>query len=74
VLYSVLTESGIPRKLVGLIQTCLHETYSTVRTGKYQSDKFPVQNGLKQRKLYHRCFSTFLWNTPLEGPKKTREG
>jgi hypothetical protein len=27
---------------------CLNETYSTVRIGKYQYDKFPLQNGLKQ--------------------------
>jgi hypothetical protein len=27
---------------------CLGETYSTVHIGKYQSDKFPIQNGLKQ--------------------------
>jgi hypothetical protein len=38
----------MPRKLVGIIQTCLNETYSTVRIGKYQSDKFPIQNCLKQ--------------------------
>jgi hypothetical protein len=48
VLYSILIEFGIPRKLVGLIQMCLNETYSTVRIGKFQSDKFPIQNGLKQ--------------------------
>jgi hypothetical protein len=46
--YNILTEFGIPRKVVGLIQMCLNETYSRVRTGKYQSDKFPIQNGLKQ--------------------------
>jgi hypothetical protein len=27
---------------------CVNETYSTVRIGKFQSDKFPIQNGLKQ--------------------------
>jgi hypothetical protein len=27
---------------------CLNETYSKVRVGKLLSDKFPVQNGLKQ--------------------------
>jgi hypothetical protein len=27
---------------------CLNETYNTVRIGKYQSDKFHIQNGLKQ--------------------------
>jgi hypothetical protein len=47
VLYNILIEFGLPRKLVGLIKMCLNETYSTVRTGKFQSDKFPIQNGLK---------------------------
>jgi hypothetical protein len=27
---------------------CLNETYSKVRVGKFMSDKFPIQNGLKQ--------------------------
>jgi hypothetical protein len=27
---------------------CLNKTYSTVRIGKYECDKFPIQNGLKQ--------------------------
>jgi hypothetical protein len=27
---------------------CLNKTYSTVHIGKYQSDKLPIQNGLKQ--------------------------
>jgi hypothetical protein len=48
VLYNILSEFGIPRKLVGQIQTCLNETYSTVRMHKNQSDKFSIQNGLKQ--------------------------
>jgi hypothetical protein len=34
-LYHILTEFQIPRKLAGLIQMCLNETYSTVLTGKY---------------------------------------
>jgi hypothetical protein len=36
-------------KLVRLIKVCLNETYSRVRIGKYLSDSFPIQNGLKQR-------------------------
>jgi hypothetical protein len=32
VLYNILSEFGIPRKLVGLIKMCLNETYSTVRS------------------------------------------
>jgi hypothetical protein len=30
------------------IKMCLNETYSKVRIGKYLSDNFPIQNGLKQ--------------------------
>jgi sorting nexin-29 len=48
VLYTILTELGIPRKIAGLIKMCLNETHSTMSVGKYQSDKFPIQNGLKQ--------------------------
>jgi hypothetical protein len=45
---NIVIEFGIPRKQVVLIQMYLNENYSTVRRGKYQSDKFPIQNGLKQ--------------------------
>jgi hypothetical protein len=40
VLYNVLTEFRTPRKLAGLIKTCLNETYSTVHIGKNLSDSF----------------------------------
>jgi hypothetical protein len=33
-LYNILIEFRIPRKLVGLIQMCLNETYSRVHIGK----------------------------------------
>jgi hypothetical protein len=52
----------IARKLVALIKMCLNETYSTVRTGKNLSDKFPVQNGLKQGDV----LLTLLFNFALE--------
>jgi hypothetical protein len=48
VLYNILLEFGIPKKLFKLIKMCLNETYSKVRVGKLLSDKFPIQNGLKQ--------------------------
>jgi hypothetical protein len=73
-LYNILIEFGIPRKLVGLIKMCVNETCSTVHIGKYQSDKFPLQNGLKLGDVYHHCFSTLLWNTPLGGSKGTKRG
>jgi hypothetical protein len=47
VLYNILLESGIPKKLVRLIKMCLNETYSKVHVGKLLSDKFPIQNELK---------------------------
>jgi hypothetical protein len=48
VMDNILTDSGIPMKLVMLIQMCLNETYSTVRIGKHLSDIFPIKNCLKQ--------------------------
>jgi hypothetical protein len=47
-LYNILSELGIPRKLVGINEMCLNEIYSTGRIGKKRSEKFPVENVLKQ--------------------------
>jgi hypothetical protein len=38
ILYNILIEFGIPRKLVGLIKMCVNETYSRVRIGKNLTD------------------------------------
>jgi len=48
VLYKILIEFGIPRKLVSLLKMSLTETYSRVQVGKNVSDRFPIRNGLKQ--------------------------
>jgi hypothetical protein len=62
VLYYILIEFEIARKLVGLTKICLNETYSTVHIGKNLFGKFPIQNGLKQRDT----FSPLLFNFALE--------
>jgi hypothetical protein len=61
-LYNILIEFGVPIKIVRLIKMCLNETYSNVRIGKYLSDSFPIQNGLKQGD----DLSPLLFNFPLE--------
>jgi hypothetical protein len=48
VLYNILIEFGVPMKLVRLNNMCLNETCGKVCIGKYLSDSFPTQNGLKQ--------------------------
>jgi hypothetical protein len=48
VLYNILLEFSVPKMLVRLIKMCLNETYSKVCVDILLSDKFPIQNGLKQ--------------------------
>jgi hypothetical protein len=48
VLHNILIEFGVPIKLVRLINLCLNETCSRVRTRKHLSDRFPIQNDIKQ--------------------------
>jgi hypothetical protein len=61
ILYNILLEFGVPKKLVRLIKMCLNETYSKVRIGKLLSDKFPIQNGLK----HGDALSPLLFNFSL---------
>jgi hypothetical protein len=49
-------------KLVRLIKMYLNETYSKVRMGKYLSDNFSIQNGLKEG----GALSPLLFNFALE--------
>ena len=60
VLYKILLEFGIPRKLVRLIKMSLTETYSRVRVGKNVSDRFPIRNGLKRGDALSSMLLTLL--------------
>jgi hypothetical protein len=62
VLYNILLEFGIPKKLVRVIKMYLNEAYTKVRIGKLLSDKFPIHNGLKQGD----ALSPLLFNFALE--------
>jgi hypothetical protein len=45
-----------------LIKICLNETCTEIHIGKYLSDSFPIQNGLKQGD----AISSLLFNFALE--------
>jgi len=62
VVYTILTEFGVPVKLARLIKMCLNETYTRVWVGKHLSDMLPIINGVKQ--VY--TLSQLLFNYALE--------
>jgi hypothetical protein len=62
VLYNILLEFSVPKKLVRLIKMCLNETYSRFHIGKFSTDKFSIQNELKQGD----ALSPLLFNFALE--------
>jgi hypothetical protein len=72
-LYSIFIESGIPMKLVRLIEMCLNETYSKIPKpiGKNQFS-FSVQNWLKKGDAPSQMHFKLLRNMPLGRSKNTR--
>jgi len=74
VLYKILIEFGIPRKLVRLVQMSLTETYSRVRVGKNVSDRFPIRNGLKQGDALSPVHFNFALEYAIRRVQVNRDG
>jgi hypothetical protein len=60
VLLSIVTDFAVPRKLLGIIAVCLHETCRNVCAGEHLSDTFPINTDLNPGLFYCHCLSFLL--------------
>ena len=74
VLYNILIEFGVPKKLVRLIKMCVTETYSRVRVGKNLYDMFPIRNGWKQGDALSQLLFNFVVEYAISRVQVNQDG
>jgi len=74
VLYNILIQYGMSKKVVRLIKRCLTETYSRVRAGKNLSGMFPIKNSLKQGDVLSPLILTFALKYAIRRVQMNQDG
>jgi hypothetical protein len=71
--YTVFSEFEVSMKVVRLIKICL-KMYTVVHTGKHFSERFPIQNDLKQWDILSPPFFIFVLECAIRKVQENQVG